>query len=435
MLKPFRKKMRELGIQSDTPLLIAVSGGMDSIVLLHLAVNAGHNVAVAHVNFKLRGAESDADQDFVKGVCKDFNIPFYTEVLKVNKGKDNVQIVARNLRYNWFETLCEKNGFEFVLTAHHQDDRIETFFINLLRGSGITGLRSIPEKNENILRPILQFSKSELLAYAEKSEISWREDASNKETDYLRNKIRHGIAKNFSELSDSANANLARSIDFLTEANQYFENTAAVFIHSLIVEEGVYSISEEKWDFLFGAKPLHKYVLEFFGFRSDQFEALRTFGESQSGRRMEGERYMIYRDRNQFVLEPKQDVSDLEIPINSPDGEIKSPIQLKWETSQNQEYTPNSDPNLAFLNFDELKFPLLLRKWRDGDKFIPLGMPGSKKVSDFLTDQKLSIPQKNKTYILESAGEICWVVGMRIDDRFKSVENQKSTFMVKLIKV
>lgn len=425
--------MRDLGVRSDTPILVAVSGGMDSMVLLHLAQESGFKIAAAHVNFKLRGDDSDGDQEFVKSACAKLGIPFYTNILKVDKTRDNVQIVARDLRYAWFKSLCESHGFEFILTAHHQDDRIETFFINLHRGSGIKGLRSIPEKNENVLRPILDFSKRDLLAYAEENGITWREDASNKETDYLRNKIRHGIAKDFSELSDAANANLAKSIDFLAEANHYFDNTSAVFIHSLINKNGIYFIPDEKWNYLFGAKPLHKYVLEYFGFHADQFDALGKFGESQSGKQMEGEKYTIYRDRNQFVLEPKEPLFDFEIPIKNRDGEIIEPVHLQWETLVNFERNSEPDPNIAMLNFDKLKFPLLLRPWRNGDKFVPLGMRGSKKLSDFLTDLKLTIPQKNRTFVLESSGEICWVVGLRIDDRFKSSANQKHTFKVKLI--
>src|SRR5690606_1042614 len=203
---------------------------------------------------------------------------------------------------------------------------------------------------DNILRPLLQFSKKDLQAYAEKNAFTWREDASNKEVDYLRNRIRHGIAKDFSDLANSANVNLAKSMDFLAEANQYFENTSAIFIHSLLNRKGIYYIPDEKWKYLFGAKPLHKYVLEYFGFHPDQFDALSKFGESQSGRQMKGEKYIIYRDRNQFVLEPKQVLFDFEIPINTREGEIKEPIHLQWETHEGFVGNTEADPNCAGLN-------------------------------------------------------------------------------------
>lgn len=433
LLERFRKQMDDLGIQPDSRILVAVSGGVDSMVLLHLSVNGGYNTSVAHANFKLRDVESDKDESFVKLACLDLKIPFFTEVLRVDKKNENVQIAAREVRYNWFEKLCESHHFKYILTAHHLNDRIETFFINLLRGSGVKGLRSIPEKNENILRPILDFSKEEILAYAKENNITWREDATNKETDYLRNKIRHGIAVDFSMLSESADANLAKSMDFLTEANQYFERTAKLFVDSLKIDGGVYYIPESQWGNLFDQKPLHKYVLDFFGFLPDQLDALSQFGESQIGKQIQSDKYIVYRDRDQFVLEPTMRDLQVEIPILLPEGEIKLPIHVKWETIRNASALPKLSSKSAVLNFDKLKFPLLLRSWKPGDKFIPLGMKGSKKISDFLTDQKLSIPEKNKVLLLESDGEICWVAGLRIDDRFKYKDGDQTLFVVEWV--
>ena len=417
----------------DQKLLLAISGGIDSMVLLHLFHKLEFNVSIAHCNFMLRDAESVKDEKFVEQACKDLKLPFYTEVLRVDKKQDNVQIAAREVRYDWFEKLCEMHGFDYVLTAHHLNDRIETFFIHLLRGSGIKGLRSIPEKNEKIIRPILDFSKEEILAYAKENNIGWREDATNKETDYLRNKIRHGLAKDFSKLSDSANANLAKSMDFLTEANQYFELTAAAFLDSLKVDDGVYYIPENQWNNLFHQKPLHKYVLDIFGFLPDQLDALSQFGESQSGKQIQSDHYTVYRDRKQFVLEPIRKDSSVEIPIHLPEGEIKLPIHVKWRTIRNVTSIPIVNRTSAILNFDKLKFPLILRSWKPGDKFIPLGMKGSKKISDFLTDQKLSVPEKNKILVLETEGRICWVAGMRIDDRFKYELGVETLFVVEWI--
>lgn len=433
LLERFQGKMESLGIQADSRILVAVSGGVDSMVLLHLTVNGGYNISVAHANFKLRNVESDKDENFVKQACLDLDVPFFTEVLRVDKKHQNIQIAARNLRYDWFESLCESHQFEYVLTAHHLNDRIETFFIHLLRGSGIKGLRSIPERNENILRPILDFSKEEILAYAKENNISWREDATNKETDYLRNKIRHGLAVDFSKLSESADVNLAKSMDFLTEANQYFEQTAKAFVDSLKFENGIYYVPEIQWNNLFDQKPLHKYVFDFFGFLPDQLDALSQFGESQSGKQIQSDKYIVYRDRNQFVLEPVQQDSTVEIPIQLPEGEIKLPIHVKWKTIKYAISLPKLNPKSAILNFDKLKFPLVLRSWKPGDKFTPLGMKGSKKVSDFLTDKKLSIPEKNKILVLETEGEICWVAGMRIDDRYKYKQGDKTLFIVEWV--
>lgn len=433
LLKRFQEKMDDLGIQANSRVLVAVSGGVDSMVLLHLTANGGYDISAAHANFKLRDVESDIDENFVRQACIHLNVPFYTEVLRVDKEHDNVQIAARNVRYDWFERLCRSHGIEYILTAHHLNDRIETFFIHLLRGSGIKGLRSIPEKNGNILRPILDFSKEEILAYAKTSNIEWREDATNKETDYLRNKIRHGLALDFSKLSESADANLAKSMDFLTEANQYFEQEAKAFIDLLKVDNGVYYIPENQWNNLFNKKPLHKYVFDVFGFLPDQLQSLSAFGESQSGKQIQSDKYIVYRDRNQFVLEPVQRNLSVEIPIHLPEGEMELPIHVKWKTIRNVTGLPKLNPTSAILNFEKLRFPLVLRSWKPGDKFIPLGMQGSKKISDFLTDQKLPVPEKNKILVLESEGEICWVVGIRIDDRFKYEDGNKTLFVVEWV--
>lgn len=432
LLKSFRKKMRALGVNSGSRILVAVSGGLDSMVLLHLSANAGYNVEVAHANFNLRGAESDADEDLVRKTTEKWNIEFHTKHLKVDKKKENVQLSARKLRYDWFEELVLRHRFDFILTAHHQDDRVETFFINLLRGSGLKGLKSIPEKNESILRPLLHFPKGELKAYADENGVEWREDASNRETDYLRNKIRHGLAKEFSSLSPTANQNMAKSMDFLSDANEYFENTAAVFIHSLKKEGENVLISDDQWNFLFGARPLHKYVFDQFGFMSDQLNQLEELSKSQSGRRIESAGFTVYRDRNGFVIEPKEWISDTPVLITTTEGNIDVPVHLSWNLSENQKPFRSKSEQVASLNYSDLEFPLTLRKWQKGDRFVPLGMHGSKKISDFLTDQKCSIPQKNQTFVIESGGKICWVVGMRIDDRFKATANSEAVFNIEL---
>ncbi len=432
LLKSFRKKMRALGVKSDSRILVAVSGGLDSMVLLHLSANAGYKTEAAHANFKLRGADSEADEDLVRKTAEKLDVEIFAKSLKVDKKTENVQVSARNLRYDWFHELVEKHRFDYILTAHHQDDRIETFFINLLRGSGLKGLKSIPEKNKNILRPLLLFSKGALKAYAEENGIEWREDSSNRETDYLRNKIRHGLAAEFSRLVPAANENLAKSIDFLGDANQYFENTAAVFIHSLKKEKENTLISDDQWSFLFGARPLHKYVFEHFGFISDQLSQLEELSNSQSGRRIESAHFTAYRDRDGFVLEPSDTQKVNPVFIDSKEGELDLPIHLKWWLNETSEIDVSKSHHFAHLDFDKLQFPLTLRKWRPGDRFVPLGMSGSKKISDFLTDQKCSIPQKNQTFVIESAGKICWVVGMRIDNRFKCEARDTTVFTLQL---
>ncbi len=430
----FQQNMNRLEVSPASRLLVAVSGGLDSICLVHLLKNAGYTISVAHANFKLRGEASDLDEAFVKEICEEKDIPFLTKTLHIDKEKENVQLKARELRYDWFADLMDTKGFDYLITAHHLNDRIETFFMNLLRGSGVKGLKSIPEKTDRILRPLLAIEKSQLKTYAEENKYLWREDASNATDDYLRNEIRHGIAESFSNLSPSANENFGKSIEFLNEADAYFEKKATDFLQALPGKGETILIGESVWNQLFHSKPLHKYVLEKLGFTPNQFDQLERFAESQSGRFIEGELYRIYRDRESFLAEPinKIEVSEVEIPSET--GSIDFPISLEWQKliriSEFQENT-----NLAYLDFSKLKFPLILRKWKQGDRFQPLGMKGKKKISDFLTDLKLSIPQKNNTYVVESDDEICWVVGCRIADKFRVREYSQTCFLIEYTEV
>lgn len=396
----FQQNMDRLGVSHEARLLVAVSGGLDSICLLHLLKNAGYNIEAAHANFKLRGDASDLDEAFVKDICEKNKIPFFTKVLLIDKKKENVQLRARELRYDWFSDLMESEGFDYLATAHHLNDRIETFFMNLLRGSGIKGLKSIPEKTDRLLRPLLNVKKLELKDFALANDWEWREDASNETDDYLRNTIRHGIAETFSKLSPSANENFGKSIEFLNEADAYFEKEATEFLQNLHRKGDTILIEESGWNKLFNSKPLQKYVLEKLGFAPNQFDQLENLAESQSGRFIEGEKYRIYRDRECFLAEPINRIEFSEVEIPSESGRIDNPISLEWEKlTEISDFQKNS--NLAYLDFSKLSFPLILRKWKPGDRFQPLGMKDQKKVSDFLTDLKLSIPQKSNTYVVE----------------------------------
>lgn len=426
----FQQNMDRLEVPIGARLLVAVSGGLDSICVLHLLKNAGYKIAVAHANFKLRGEASDLDEALVKKICEKNRIPFFTKVLQIDKKKENVQLKARELRYEWFSDLMDSERFDYLVTAHHLNDRIETLFINLLRGSGIKGLKSIPEKTNLILRPLLTIEKSELKVFALANDWQWREDVSNATDDYLRNKIRHGIAETFSQLSPAANENFGKSIEFLSEADAYFETEASRFLGNLSRKGEIILIEESVWNQLFYSKPLHKYVFESLGFTSNQFEQLENLAESQSGRFIEGEKYRVYRDRECFLAEPINEPEHLKVEIPSESGSFDVPISLEWEKVTDISNL-QKDKNRAYLDFSKLSFPLVLRKWKPGDRFQPLGMKGKKKISDFLTDLKLSIPQKNNTYVVESNGEICWVVGWRIAHKFRLVDQSQSGFQIK----
>jgi len=425
----FEQTLHNLGIEKKHHMLIAVSGGIDSMVLTQLTHAAGFFISVAHVNFHLRGADSDADKTLVSDFCRGRNIPFFSKSLPIDKttAKDGVQAEARRLRYAWFDELKKQINFDYLFTAHHQNDQIETLFINLLRGAGLKGLKSIPARNGYIIRPLLQFSKEQILAFAKKENIPWRADLSNDSDDYLRNRIRHGLAEEFGKLAPHANENASKSMQYLAEADAWLKESAREFIslNTDPLENANFRISiattRKLWEF----PALGKYVLDAWELEADQLEALRQLAESQTGKMIVGKSNRIFRDRDFFVFSAHRQEKSPSLEINTVSGAISDPIKLTWEIHDVLGNPDKSDPNKAALDRATLQFPLTLRHWLPGDRFVPYGMVGSKKVSDFLTDLKLAIPEKENVFVLLSGTEICWVVGLRIDDRFKLVENTK----------
>lgn len=416
----FKANLTRLGIPAGESVLIAVSGGVDSIVLLNLCKKTGLKPMAAHANFKLRGEESEADEAFVKATCQALNVPVFAKSLSLKGESSDIQGQARELRYRWFSELLEENAVRFVFTAHHLDDRLETFFINFSRGTGLRGLKSIPERNGHIYRPLLPFRKSELVRYAKENRIDWREDASNQKDIYLRNRIRQQIIPAMDSLDEQAVKLAGRSLEFLAEADTYFKRAAEEFIAERQGDAPFCKICDSDWDSLFDHPPLHKYVFEELGFEPGQLEQLENLRTSDSGKKVIGKEYTVFRDRQGYVLQlisgsvPKSGL--LENPM---EGNIEIPISLTWKKENTpKEFRPN--PKEAWLSAEKLQFPLEVRLWKSGDRFVPFGMKGSKKVSDFLIDQKVSVPEKDRTFVLVSHGEICWLIGHRIDDRFKS---------------
>ncbi|HKL40756.1 MAG TPA: tRNA lysidine(34) synthetase TilS [Cryomorphaceae bacterium] len=416
----FKANLTRLGIPAGESVLIAVSGGVDSMVLLNLCKKTGLKPMAAHANFKLRDEESEADEAFVNTRCRALNIPVFTKTLSLKGETSGIQGQARELRYRWFSELMEEHEIRFVFTAHHLDDRLETFFINFSRGTGLRGLKSIPEQNSRIYRPLLPFRKLELIQYAKENEIDWREDASNEKDVYLRNRIRQQVIPAMDGLDEQTVKLAGRSLDFLAEADTYFKRAARKFVAKMESDGSVCKICDADWDSLFDHPPLHKYVFEELGFEPGQLEQLENLGTSESGKKVIGKEYTVFRDREGYVLQLISGNVPKSVLLENPmEGNIEIPISLAWKKENTpKEFRPN--PKEAWLSAEKLQFPLEVRLWQSGDRFIPFGMKGSKKVSDFLIDQKVSVPEKERTFVLVSHGEICWVIGHRIDDRFKS---------------
>jgi tRNA(Ile)-lysidine synthase len=400
---------------------VAVSGGLDSMVLLHLFRLAGYAVEVLHVQFGLRGAESDDDARFIEAYCARHGIPFRLHRVDTKsyatKHGLSVQEAARNIRYDWFRQQLQQ-GLDCVATAHHQTDSVETFFINLLRGTGLDGLTGIPVRQNGVIRPLLFATRAGLEAFAAAEGLAWREDASNQTEVYLRNKIRRRLLPVLDELQPGWQGTFASTTERLAGA----QALAADWQRQRKIWE---TDAKGQWvcvasDLLSAPAPvlLLWEAIKAKGFNyavcKNAVSALQTSG---AGRRFESESHILWIDREKLILTPRTGEDTAPVWIQETDTEAASAFgRLRLVHSQTEEIF--SDCQVACLDAARLHFPLCWRRWQPGDRFQPLGMDHTKKVSDFLVDEKIPRFEKERVSVLESAGEIVWVVGRRISQRY-----------------
>ena len=411
---------QQLPFLNGKRLLIGCSGGVDSVVLTHVLKDLGFEIAIAHCNFSLRGIESDGDEDFVSEWAKKLEIPFFSERFDtetyVIENKMSTQMAARELRYNWFEVLLKDFNFDFLLTAHQADDDLETFLINLARGTGLRGLTGIPAVNEKIVRPLLPFSRADILKYAKFHELYWREDSSNAKTDYLRNKLRHEVIPPFKEASKNALQQFGKTQHHLW-GSQALVNDYMALIYNLVMTEVAegYEIDIQKISELPNTTTLLYELLHPFGFTA--WEDISGLLTSQSGKQVFSPTHSLLKNRKLLLLIPlPTDLSQDTFYISEGTSEINEPIRLQFKQVKRFEI---SNANTAFVAADRISFPLLLRRWREGDVFQPFGMKGKKKLSKFFKDEKLSLLAKQNAWVLCSDDSVVWIVGMRLDERFK----------------
>jgi tRNA(Ile)-lysidine synthase len=416
-------------------LLLATSGGLDSMVMAHLFQAMDYEFALAHCNFQLRGMESFGDQKFVQDFADANNIKvfithFDTQVF-ANDYKLSTQVAARELRYNWFYELLESENYDYILTAHHSDDNIETFLIHLVRGSGLDGFTGIPAQNESVIRPLLAFSREEISNYASANAVLWREDSSNASDKYLRNKIRHDLVPILKELNPNFINSFQNTQKYLKEAQVMVED-ATILIYQQVARE----IEDE---IHFDIKKLTKLP----NYKSYLYQWLKEFGfsawddiydlvASQSGKQVFSGEFRLLKDRHFLILSPinKIDVTE-EYFIDENQKEVNLPIKL---SICNKDYSPYTDNSIIFVDGDKLKYPLVLKRFEKGAVFQPFGMNGkSKKVSKLFKDEKLSLLQKESIWILYSDNEIVWVVGIRQDERFKIENTSKYSLQIALL--
>jgi tRNA(Ile)-lysidine synthase len=428
--------------EKDQKILLAVSGGIDSMVMCELFSKAKFNFAVAHCNFGLRGEESDADEIFVKKLCVKYKVPFYNTTfqteLYATENNISIQMAARILRYSWFETIIHKHNFDYLATAHHQNDSVETVLLNLAKGTGIAGLHGIKAKRNNIIRPLLFANKDEIFEYVVDNQLIWREDSSNESIKYQRNYIRQEIVPKFKEINQNFEEAIGRTIQKLSAIEDYFNHEYQIFKKEhLIDKEGVYYISIEN---ILTKSHLKAFYFELlgelnFGFTQTQeiFGALKA----EAGKTFISATHILVKDRKDLVVTTKNvlvDFGTLDIDLETIDklelalGTTKLLFTTKEITTENPLKT---NKNTASIDFETLKSPLKIRKWKEGDWFCPLGMNKKKNISDFLNAEKVPLNIKKEVLVITSNGSIVWVVGYRIDNRFKMTDKTTKMLFIK----
>lgn len=446
LLQNFKKYLKDntLFQQKDT-LLIAVSGGVDSVVLCELCFKSGYKFGIAHCNFNLRGAESERDETFVRNLASNYAVELFvksfdTSTIAANN-KMGIEETARNLRYDWFKEILvesklkQNEPFKYLLTAHHANDNVETVLMNFFRGTGVKGLRGIVAKQENIIRPLLFAKRADIENYATLHNIAYVTDSSNTTSDYTRNYFRNELIPSIQKIFPEVSNNIVRNIERFREIEQVYEESIAATIKKVTEKKGAeIHIPVLK---LAKLKPLNSIIYEIikdYNFSATQVQEVVKLLDSESGKYILSPTHRILHNRKWLIISPlhiKEVVAHFVIEeettsILFPLGElrlntIERPISLV------------STANIALIDASAIQYPLLLRKWRQGDYFYPLGMQKKKKLSRFFIDQKLSLSQKENVWVLESNKKIIWVVGLRIDDRFKVTSSTLCTVKLNLI--
>ena len=438
MLNKFIQNIKEKRLfEPDQKVLLAISGGIDSMVLLHLFEKSGYNYGIAHCNFQLRGDESDQDEEFVKKQVLIHGVPAFFETFETREyaaiNGVSIEMAARELRYAFFEKIRIDNGFDYIVTAHHQDDLIETFFLNLSRKTGIKGLTGIKDKAGKIIRPLLFTDRIAIENYAQTNYIDFREDSSNNEVVFQRNFLRHKILPLFSELNPSFKKNILASIDNLKDAEKVYS--------SVLLSEKIDVVSKNGNEILINIEGIQKVphpeillfeILSEYNFNSTVVDEIYNSLSTESGKKFYSKTHRLVKDRESLFVSLIKEKEDKIYYIEKDDMELFTPLDINIEKLPANNFEIIKNSNVACLDIDTIEFPLLMRKWRQGDYFQPLGMTGFKKVSDFFIDQKLPLHEKENTWILCSGKKIVWIMGQRIDNRFKISPKTQNTLVVEI---
>ncbi|MBO5983459.1 MAG: tRNA lysidine(34) synthetase TilS [Rikenellaceae bacterium] len=428
---------REKLFTRQDKILLTVSGGVDSMVLMSLCVNSGYTVGVAHCNFGLRGRESDEDEILVQEHARKYGIECHNRrfdtVGEMERTGESMEMAARRLRYTWFAELCEEHDYSVIAVAHHIDDSIETFFINLMRGTGLRGLTGIHQQVGRVVRPLMFASRKEILDYALHKHIPYREDSSNKTTKYLRNKIRLGLTPRIREINPRFPFIMSRNIERLMAAQRFIDGAIDhIYAESVSEEAGIITINVD------GITDSREFVIyeilsSRFGFKGDVVDGLcKALQQNTTGRRFYSRSHVAYIDRGNIVVSQITEQDACQISVNEGQQRAYCGNSVLYFEICDVDSLPtyNVPDNVALLDADRVTYPLTVRRWSDGDTFIPFGMTGRKKVSDFLIDSKVSMAEKGRQFVLISNAEIAWLVGRRIADPFRITDSTERVLRI-----
>ncbi len=432
----FKKNWKKFA--AGGPVLLGVSGGIDSMVMATLFAAVGIDFGVAHCNFQLRGAEADLDEQLVHDWCSTNNIPFHTTRFDTKKWceewRKGTQETARILRYEWFEQICSTHGYTRLATAHHANDNVETLLMNLFKGTGMNGMHGIPERNGNIIRPLLFATRDSIVTYASAGGVVHREDASNATDAYLRNAVRLNILPVVQQSFPSVIQSVSDTIGRLAQAQQLYNRAVTQERKRLLEQRGHdYYIPILK---LQKSAPLETLLYELvtpFGFLPTQLPHILQLLEAESGHYVSSSSYRIIRNRDFLIItQLATELADMIVLEAAPCTVSTNKHDFTFDITGKPDNVPQQN-DLACIDLSKIEFPIILRRWHIGDYFYPLGMKmKKKKLSKYLIDQKIPLHEKEQVWVLEAQKRIVWIAGMRLDERFKVTNGTKEVLMIKM---
>jgi tRNA(Ile)-lysidine synthase len=410
-------------------IIVGVSGGIDSVVLLNVLSKLGYDCVVAHCNFHLRGEESNRDEKFVEDLSKSYEVVFkkidFDTVTYAKAEKISIEMAARELRYSWFEKLAQEINVHSIAVAHHSDDSIETVMLNIVRGTGIKGLIGILPRNGKIVRPLLCCSRFEIEEYARLNDIAFVNDSTNEENDFNRNKIRNQVLPILAEINPSVKQTLFENINRIKGAWKIYEQKIKEIKDEItFYQDDRFYIDIEKLKKQPDVKTVLFEILDDFNFNNEVLEDIVKSLDGESGKKFSSSTHRLIKDRNFLIIDENEPDPSIEWTIEEGTNIIENPIHLEFNLiEKNENFIVSKLSEKVDVDADKISFPLILRKWHYGDTFQPFGMNQEKKVSDFFVDEKLNLFQKEDAWLLTSNGEIVWIVGIRLDNRFRITEN------------